>query len=139
MGKNDLLAISAQVDSSITQAHLTSVFVTTKITNESSDTIRYLSMSCSWQDPYTIDGKELVVQRAECDKNVPQLVEVPPLGVIQVVLHLCSSKTIDELKQAPFRIGFNCVTARDSDEMFLNLSQLRDMKNVVWSDTMRVQ
>jgi len=133
------LLLSAKVDSSKTQENLTFIFITTKLTNSSSDTIKYITMSCSWQDPFTADLKELVVHGKDCDKTVPKLKEILPRTSEAVSFQLTSSKTFNELKDKIFRVGFNWVTAKDFDEMFLKLPKLWEMKNVIWSGTLRIK
>lgn len=133
------LNISAIIDSIKTKENLSYIFVTAKLTNPSFDTLRYITMSCSWQDPFTTDMKDLVIRGEDCNKNVPKLQEVLPLKSNEYSLQLTSKQTIVELKNKGFRIGFNWVTAKDFDEMFLKLPQLREMKNVVWSDTLRIR
>jgi len=96
-------------------------------------------MSCSWQDPYTTDTKDLSISVNECDKNVPRLIKIPPHSTQNTVIKLTTQKNSRQLTGLQFRIGFNLVTAKNYDEMFSKVSQLTKLNNVIWSDTLKLK
>jgi len=136
--KESKLIFSAQVDKWIKEGDVNYLLVRTSLTNSSSDTVTYITMSCSWQDVYTIDTKDLVISVNECDKNVPHLSKIPPRSRQDTDLKLKSEKSISRLTNMHFRLGFNLVTAKDYNEMFEKVSQLTEMKNVIWSNALKL-
>jgi hypothetical protein len=61
------------------------------LTNNSGDTLKYLSMSCSWQDFYSVSDNRLQVEIAECDKNIPRIISLPPKSSMTVKLRLLAN------------------------------------------------
>lgn len=136
--KTEQLTFRAVVDRWETIADVNYLLIKTTLTNFSSDTVAYITMSCSWQEAYATDTKDLVVVINECVKNVHELIKIPPKSRRDTVLKLISQKSRRELKGLQFRVGFNFVSARNYDEMFSKASQLTEMKNVIWSDTLKL-
>ncbi len=61
------------------------------IHNNSNDALKYYSMTCSWQEFYHIDNKNLAVLISPCDKNVPKEVIVPAHSVhTDIVPFICN-------------------------------------------------
>lgn len=46
--------------------------------NNSSDTLRFMSMSCSWDEFYGTNNKNIHIPMIPCDKNIPETIEVLP-------------------------------------------------------------
>lgn len=136
--RKESLSLAVKLDDSTKGYNKNLLMAKTTLTNSSSDTITYITMSCSWQDSYTTDSKDLFVEVNECDKNVPELIRIPPHSSHSTILKLMSNTNINQLKGLQFRVGFNLVTAKDYDEMNLKLWQLTQMQNVVWSDPLIV-
>ena len=134
-----LLSLSTQMGSWKSVPPQRFVSVITTLTNNTSDTLRYVSMSCSWQDAFIIDTKKLNIYPVECDKNVPELIAIPPYGQEQKALAVVTEKSMEELRNIKFRIGFNWLAAKDYNEVFEKVEQMNDMTNVVWSDPLKIQ
>lgn len=57
----------------------TVLFVPVKLTNNSNDTLKYLSMTCSWEEFYLVDKREIAgIPIEECIKNIPCTIMLPP-------------------------------------------------------------
>jgi hypothetical protein len=141
--KEDKLLLIAKIDSIKNQEGAATVFVATQLKNFSKDTIKYVSMSCSWEDAYATDAEQLSVIWKECDKNFPLVITIPPSQSQERRLQLIGKEQLDKLKDLSFRIGLNLVLAPDSNKLFPKLSQLsnhlNDMKNVIWSNTLIIR
>lgn len=137
-GKEKMI-LSAQVGSWEKDGDINYLPIKTSLTNSLSDTVTYISMSCSWQDSYTTDTKDLFISVNECDKNVPQLIKIPPDSRRDTIIKLTTKKNIRQLTGLRFRIGFNFIRAKNNNEMFSKVSQLTKMNNVIWSDTLEVK
>lgn len=77
--------------------------VNTKLTNNTNDTLKYYSMSCSYQDFYFLYGQELFFDAIECDKNMPILITLLPneSKIVQLKLRKSSKIVYENIK-----IGF---------------------------------
>ena len=138
-GKEGKLMFSAQVDNWKREVGINYLSIRTSLINSLSDTVTYISMSCSWQAPYTTDTKDLFVYLNECNKNVPRLIKIPPHSRQDTVIKLTSKKSISQLTGLQFRVGFNLITAKDYAEMFSKVSQLTKMNNIIWSETLKLK
>jgi hypothetical protein len=55
------------------------VYIATTLYNPTSDTIKFISMSCSYEDLFTTNTNLFQVQsRWDCYRNVPSIVALPP-------------------------------------------------------------
>lgn len=113
--KKDIPSFTAQLDGwhkadSLHRLYLndtsTYLHVKTSITNNSADTLCYLTMSCSWQDFYIIDSKDIWLPGWDCGKNMTQWIKIPPHQTAERLLLLTSSKNANELHNIKFKIGF---------------------------------
>ena len=103
------------------------------LSNTSKDTLHYMSMSCSWQDFYTINTKKLNIPATDCDKNVPQRLSIPPNKSTTVVLNL----TLEHYKEnlpLKFKIGFDLIQLPDEEHWLTYSDNLNEGKNVIWSN-----
>ena len=104
------------------------------LTNNSTDTLKYFSMSCSWQEFYSVSTEKLKIQQALCGKNVPVIIEIPPKQSETVTLDLI----LDPLSDAPeinLRIGFNLMKASASQNRFDYDYEKQKLKgNIIWSN-----
>lgn len=69
--------------------------INTKLTNNSNDTLKYYSMSCSYWDSYYLYDYELFFDDVGCDKNMPIVITLPPKESKVVGLKLRKSPKID--------------------------------------------
>jgi hypothetical protein len=114
------------------------VFLKSSIWNNSSDTMNIVSMACSWNDAYLSDNTAIQKERNICYINVPVLISVPPQQSTDKYLRVLVDKKINDWSSIKFRLGYNLVLRDTSKELFSQVNQIGDMKNVIWSDTIRL-
>lgn len=104
------------------------------LTNNTKDTLKYYSMSCSWQDFYSVESNKLQVVGKECDKNIPTILKLAPEQSRTVEIRLLINKTTDT-SEIKFKIGFNLmkVTSTKTVSDFDSKEQ-RKKKNIIWSN-----
>jgi len=120
------------------------MYVKTIITNNSSDTLSYLTMSCSWEEFYIIDSKELSLPMKSCDENGLTLMQIPPHKTIEKLLLLRSSKNKNQLHNTKFKIGFKFYKVNYNN--IKNMNSYPDIytyftkKNeiILWSNTLEL-
>ena len=115
------------------------IFAKTVLTNNSPDTMAYLSMTCSWQWGYTTDSKYLSIEENICFSNGPMTIYLAPHKTSVNYLTLIAHKPINELRDAKFRMGFNLVQADSAKDGEDAVRRIPDMKNVLWSDTIAIK
>jgi hypothetical protein len=103
--KNQKLSLSAKIISR--EAKSMSLGVT--LTNNTSDTLWYVSRDCSWQKSYLIDNDKWRVFVNMCYKDGPETISIPPYQSETKVLELLKLDGISKSKTSEFRIGFHCI------------------------------
>ena len=104
----------------------------TTLTNNTKDTLKYFSMSCSWQDFYSVDNSKLQVEGTLCDKNIPTILTLAPGQSRAVEIRLLISQTMDA-STINFKIGFNIMKVKSSANKF-DFNEQTKKKNVIWSN-----
>jgi hypothetical protein len=96
--------------------------------NDSNDTLRYCSMTCSWQEFYRIDNEEFEILSTSCTENIPAMITVLPHSVNTTNIAFVRKK--DNQANPVFRVGLNINTSGYS--IFYHEELFR--YNIVWSN-----
>lgn len=104
------------------------LLVNTVLTNHSSDTLTFVSMSCSWQEFYATSDKRLSIDGVDCAKNVPILIKIAPQKTYERLLKVLVPNGVI----VDFRLGFNLIRADSYQDIFYN-SKILNAKNWIWS------
>ncbi|HEY8784288.1 MAG TPA: hypothetical protein VIM16_21850 [Mucilaginibacter sp.] len=100
--------------------------------NNSNKPLKYYSMTCSWQDFYHIDNKNLAVSSSVCEYNIPTEVIVPAHSVhTDIVPFVCKKINLKSLES--FRVGLNINKNVHNDQFGGYDEELRQY-NIVWSN-----
>lgn len=81
------------------------IYTTITVTNNTSDTIRYYSMSCSYPDFFACDNKEIIIPGVDCEQNGQIIITLTPHGSDIKKLELKSTVEWKKLESIRFRIG----------------------------------
>lgn len=104
------------------------------LTNNTKDTLRYYSMSCSWQSFYSVDSNKLQVEAKNCDKNIPIILTLAPGKSRTVEIRLLLSQRIDP-SEIKFKIGFNFMKVSGNQKEFnFDFEEQQKKKNIIWSN-----
>jgi hypothetical protein len=117
----------------------TNIPVTITLTNNTSDTISYVSMSCSWQNIYTIDTKYFSILSNECkNKKVPTCIKIPPHSKEEknLLLHIVEK---NKLQNAQFKVGFHFIEVKKYADVSTKLRELLNEENILWSNALELQ
>ncbi|AWH84434.1 hypothetical protein HYN59_04570 [Flavobacterium album] len=104
------------------------------LTNSSKDTLKYYSMSCSWQDFYDVDNLNLHVEEVPCDKNVPEILQLAPGKRKNVILRLEFTGNSSKIN---FRVGLNLI--HYSGKWMHGWDLPHSPKNMIWSNQIRME
>lgn len=107
------------------------------LSNNSDDTLKYFSMSCSWEEIYMVGSKDGGLLGWDCLKNIPDEIVVRPHTTRSVNLPIIFNKKSSENKYS-FRIGmvllrnFDIWTMSDYDIAF------GDKRYLIWSNEVEI-
>jgi hypothetical protein len=97
--------------------------------NDSNDTLKYSSMTCSWQAFYRIDNEAFEILSTDCDKNIPTRIIVPPhLTHATNIAFILKKNT--QAKSLLFKVGLNINTSGS----FMLYDEELYRYNIVWSN-----
>ena len=116
-----------------------SVFVKTKLHNNSKDTLTYLRMTCSWRDSYTTDNDSFRVTWIPCYSNGPLTTQIPPGKTEEEYIEVRTKVPLARWREQHFRVGFNFAPLDNTKDVIYNVSRLTDMKTIMWSDTLKLR
>jgi len=104
------------------------------LTNKTKNTLRYFSMSCSWQDFYMSDNDNVQIEGARCDKNIPIIITLAPGQARTVEVRLLIRQTIYAYIIS-FKIAFNLVKVSNNQKSVdFYIKEKQKKKNVIWSN-----
>jgi hypothetical protein len=133
-GKMNSYELNIKKGKTVKENNQTFWIIPVRFANNSLDTLRYFSMSCSWQDFYSVDNKKLQIETALCDKNIPIILIIAPGQTKTVEIRLLISPTIVDSK-IKFRIGFNLMEASNSQKpLDFDFIEEQKKKNLIWSN-----
>jgi hypothetical protein len=122
------------------------IFVKSTLFNNSDDTVKFESMSCSYMDGFLTDSKDISLEKNTCYHNLQELIVIPPHKSFTRFLNLLipnKSRLDWDWTQISFRIGFNFVYDKNAVNQLLKVnntnhlfdeSKISDMKNMIWSN-----
>ena len=87
------------------------VYIVGKLYNRSSDTLSFLSMTCSWDDSWKITSPNLAIVKNLCFSNVPILIKLGPNESMLNYLPVRLLKPYQDIQDEKFLVGFNLVKA----------------------------
>jgi hypothetical protein len=120
-------------------------WVAAEVSNFSSDTLKYMTMSCSWDVIFTFNKKTAFITRWNCDSNFPTLSAIAPQKSFTYKIPLLVEKNAI-ISNYTFKIGmylFKCHKQRGFREFdnFLDSkfgisphSNKTVYKNIIWSN-----
>lgn len=106
------------------------------LTNTTADTLKYATMTCSWQNFYCVDRPNVKIEEVPCDKNVFSPITLPPGKSNTVILKLYPADNTH--KQLSFNIGMNLVFYHK----LLSSNEIRNemhKRNIIWTKPITVK
>lgn len=106
--------------------------VPTTLTNNTDDTLKYLSMSCSWREFYCVDNDKMSVEQVICTKNGQIILTLLPHKSVDREIKLIIEQITDTSK-LKFKIGFSLIKVKNN--LPYEFNEQEKMKNIIWSNT----
>lgn len=110
--------------------------------NNTDDTLRYLSMSCSSYEFYAINNDKLMLDYWDCDKNIEKIINIPPHHSRTDYLDISSKQSL--ISAVRFKIGFNLLNTKslirnhNIEDYWAGIDRLRNTKNMIWSNEISI-
>jgi hypothetical protein len=92
----------------------TVLFVPVKLTNNSNDTLKYMTMTCSWEFFYMTDDEKIAkISLKSCDTNIPKALTIGPRKSIMVKVPV-----VGKQRGKKFRIGMILIKVDKGNNSF---------------------
>ena len=112
-----------------------------KLTNYGKETLKYINMSCSWEEIYKTGNSNMWVLGDVCDSNFPHVVTVGPQKSIAIKIPLVYVKgsVVSHIK---FKMGMSLQKFIDDAQLFefdpfVYLAR-PETSNLIWSNEVRI-
>ena len=112
-----------------------------KLTNSSNEILRYINMTCSWEEIYKTDNDNLRILGHDCDSNFPHVITIEPhkSTVIQIPLVFNKGTIVRPFK---FKMGMSLQKFIDNTQLFdfaPDVYMLRpETSNLIWSNEVEI-
>jgi len=115
------------------------VLLPVELSNYSNDTLKYVSMTCSWDMIFTIDKKAVSIKGWGCDSNIPTVSIIPPLKSYTYNISLLIQKNAFN-GSYNLKIGMYLFKYSGSFKSFENflLSDRKSSDNLIWSNNITI-
>ncbi len=117
------------------QTYLT---VPVTLTNNSADTLKYLSTTCSWGEFYCTDNKNMFSTITLSRYNAPIMLILAPYKSVDTEVKLVVKQTMHS-SSLMFKIGLNLIKIKNENNLPDKYKeQQRETKNIIWSNAVTV-
>lgn len=134
--KMDPVTMIAKSDSVFTKKGLHYLFIKASLKNNTADSFRYHSMTCSWDASFTTDSKKVKIQHEACYVNVPCLVTISPGKMNEYKLTIETHQLDSNLK---FKIGCNLIPDMGMTNDIQIYDSLNSFNHLIWSNNIEMK
>ena len=107
--------------------------------NNTLETLRYFSMSCSWQEFYFVYNKAVQIDYQLCDKNIPIILTLEPNQKSRFEIKLLKKRGVNNSKIS-FKIGFNLIKVKPEQRLLdFDINEKLKHKSIIWSNLISMQ
>lgn len=108
------------------------------LTNNSADTLKYLSTTCSWGEFYYTDNDMFTGTITLSRYNVPIILILAPYKSVDTKVKLVVNQTMHS-SSLMFRIGLNLIKIKNKDNLSDKYKEQQETKNIIWSNAVAVE
>lgn len=138
MNINSVPVFTAQLNGWIKKKDNSSyLLVKTVLTNNSADTLTFISMANAWQYSYTTDSSNFMIPIPNWTMDAPIIVKVAPYNSVEKNLEVITYTNLTQLYNVKFRIGLHLVHGVNTFDITNDVyKEFQDEKNIIWSNTL---
>ncbi|MDP9080888.1 MAG: hypothetical protein M3O71_26005 [Bacteroidota bacterium] len=115
--------------------------IVVKLSNNSSDSLKYVTMSCSWMDNFITNNLKFAIGVCDCDSNFPDVKIIPPHKTAFFTIRILYKKRL-ATRDNHFKIGMLIVKDLKENQPidFISeyFSQKKYMANMIWSNPVKI-
>jgi hypothetical protein len=139
---NNRLSLKAHLGSWSKEGNFNLLTVKITLKNNTSDTLRYLGMTCSWDMLYTLSTEKFIFEGFNCNSNIPVLIKIPPHRKEEKELKLVAKNNPIEYHNFKFKIGFLFIDENSQIVMGQLLTGdsvfVINKEKIIWSDDLKI-
>jgi hypothetical protein len=114
--------------------------ITVTLSNNSNDTLKYVNMTCGWDDAFTTNNKNIQISGWGCDSNFPTVYKISPHRSVPFDIPFLVAKNLVGKK---FRIGLYLIKPREGRSVIGDFEAFWHSKNsfddcLIWSNDVMV-
>jgi hypothetical protein len=111
----------------------------TTLWNNTKDTLKYLSMSCSWQEVYSFSNPKISIPVDPCSKNTPVIISVIPETNAKTFFKV-NLNGISQGSKEKVKLGLKLIPMKDSGNVYSEtVSKLRaGSVDILWSNEIQL-
>jgi len=129
---NPKLSLSAFIDSR--SGNNLSIKVT--LTNNTADTVKYLSWNCYWQASYLIDNDKWAIPPNVCYRNFQETFAIPPYQSEVKILELKRIVGTSKSKNSQLKVGFQYIPPPSLLKPIpIKIEKGKSTGTILWSNT----
>lgn len=110
--------------------NLENIKVTLTLKNNSLRKIKYLYMSCSYDEFYLTDNADIEIMGKDCDKNIPLTLDLESKSTIRINLNLKSKSR----EKTNFKIGFKFTEVPEIIELDRATKSAKLKSKNIWTE-----
>jgi hypothetical protein len=140
---NNILSLKAKLGSFENHGKDTSIIIKTTLKNNTSDSVIYLTMTCSWDDFYTFNFEKYKIDGQLCYSNYPIWGEIAAHGKIERELKLIINNH-PEYYNMKFKVGFLFIDEHSKVPPMRHLLTgdslfIINKEKIVWSNELKMK
>lgn len=106
--------------------------------NNSKNTLKFYSMSCSWSDFYGTNSKDINISTGVCDKNVPEIIEIKPHSEYQQYLPIIYNSKLKKGEKYKISMSLNKCSNTNNSLWGFDIEEYT-MFNKIWSNEVTIK
>lgn len=113
------------------------VSVPVSLNNNSNDTLRFYSMTCSWFEFWDTNHQDIGISDWPCDKNIPEIVTIPPHQKYKKNLDIIYYSTVKQ--GTKYQVSMSLLKATSNSKWIWNFWSDEYVRfNKIWSNELTI-
>lgn len=133
--------LSAQLGGIVYSDTARVVHVITTLYNPTADTLRFISLSCSYEDMFVVGGNEgyALRPRFDCFKNAPTVQVLPPRTHLDQFIMVAAMDKSTMIHKGRLKIGLLWMDPSEHKDIFSAYQRRKELGRVVWSNDLDLE
>lgn len=111
--------------------------LTVKLSNNSGEPLRYMTMSCGWEVNFTTDNDAFKIAGGPCQYNVPVMKTIQPHTTSLFTMYIAYDKA-GAIRSESCKIGMLIIKESVDTELLITGKVNRYKENLIWSNDVKI-